>query len=513
MLKKSVVKDFLNIAFVTIVFLGLALFAAHFASSVGFEHIPRKHLINVSLDIFGMMLGYVLLLGIYLDKRKTGGTAKYLVALIIVIYIAMFTDAIEYISDCVGDFRTFNVFANTVFFIMGPAEAICFWHYTIHYLDVKNSSLPIFKWIVNVGFVLSVIIRIANIKYGFYFIVDAYGEYHRGPYYIVSKIFFIIMMLFSLAVVFVKRRQLRTIQLVAVFMYAIAPITIGITSIYIRGISFTPITSMIVALFMYCALNVTQGREIAVAENEVAVASSIQENVLPKTFPYLPNRKEFDLFAIMKPAKEVGGDFYDFFMVDDNHLALVIADVSGKGIPAALFMMTSRTLIKNRLQAGDSLSEVLADANNQLCEGNVADLFVTVWIGIIDLRTGHCVEVNAGHEYPILGRAGGQYEVVLSKHDIAVAMFEDQSFTEHEFTLNPGDTIFVYTDGVTEAMNPDDEIFTKERLVATLNSHPDASPKAAIETVLQAIDDFAAGAEQFDDTTMLCMKYNGAYGG
>jgi serine phosphatase RsbU (regulator of sigma subunit) len=196
-------------------------------------------------------------------------------------------------------------------------------------------------------------------------------------------------------------------------------------------------------------------------------------------------------------------------MVDDNHLALVIADVSGKGIPAALFMMTSRTLIKSRLQAGGKLSDILFTINNQLCEGNVADLFVTVWIGIIDLTTGHCVTANAGHEHPIIKRAGGKYEHVIYKHDFAVAMFENLTFKEEEMTLNHGDTIFVYTDGVTEAMNIGDELYGKDRLLEILNSDSECSPKEAIDKVIEDIKSFVGDAEQFDDTTMLCMKYNG----
>jgi sigma-B regulation protein RsbU (phosphoserine phosphatase) len=242
---------------------------------------------------------------------------------------------------------------------------------------------------------------------------------------------------------------------------------------------------------------------------ELNVAAQIQADMLPRDFPAFPDRHEFDLYATMTPAKEVGGDFYDFFMIDDDHIALVIADVSGKGVPAALFMVITKTLIKNHAQSGKSPAEILETVSEQLSEGNEAELFVTVWLAIIEISTGKGVAANAGHEHPALRRAGGKYELVVYPHSIAVALMEGMPFDEHEFKLEPGDSLFVYTDGVPEAATADDQFFRTGRMLDALNRDPGARPKQLLENVRQAINDFVGETDQSDDITMLCFSYSG----
>ncbi|MBP5162241.1 MAG: SpoIIE family protein phosphatase [Spirochaetales bacterium] len=242
---------------------------------------------------------------------------------------------------------------------------------------------------------------------------------------------------------------------------------------------------------------------------ELNVATQIQADMLPSIFPPYPQKTEIDLYATMTPAKEVGGDFYDFFLTDANHLALVMADVSGKGVPAALFMVIAKTLLKNRAVMGGTPAEILEDVNNHLCDGNKTQFFVTAWMAIIDLRTGEGIAANAGHEHPALRRAGKKYELVRYKHSPVLGMMEGIIFQEHEFKLNPGDSLFVYTDGVPEATDSKNRLFGEERMVDALNVDPDALPSEVIRNVRSGIDGFVAGAEQFDDITMLCFKYKG----
>ena len=242
---------------------------------------------------------------------------------------------------------------------------------------------------------------------------------------------------------------------------------------------------------------------------ELNIATQIQADMLPRIFPAFPERSDFDIYAFMKPAKEVGGDFYDYFLVDDDHLCLVIADVSGKGVPAALFMVIAKTLIKNRAQLGESPSEILNNVNVQLCDGNEAELFVTVWLAIIELSTGKGVAANAGHEHPAIRRADGQYELCIYKHSPAVAVMEGIRFREHPFELHPGDSLFVYTDGVAEATDAHDQLFGAERMVDALNRDPDAAPRKSLSIVREAIDAFVGEAPQFDDITMLGIRYFG----
>jgi sigma-B regulation protein RsbU (phosphoserine phosphatase) len=246
---------------------------------------------------------------------------------------------------------------------------------------------------------------------------------------------------------------------------------------------------------------------------ELNVATQIQADMLPSIFPAFPERKEFDIYATMTPAKEVGGDFYDFFLIDDDHIAMVMADVSGKGVPAALFMVIAKTLIKNHAQLGEfSPAKVLMSANDQLCEGNEAELFVTVWLGILEISTGKGKAANAGHEHPTIRRKDGKYELVVYRHSPAVATMEGIRFKEHDFELHPGDSLFVYTDGVAEATNAENELFGTDRMLEALNRDPGAMPKKILETVKSSVDEFVGAAPQFDDITMLGFKYFGPEG-
>lgn len=243
-------------------------------------------------------------------------------------------------------------------------------------------------------------------------------------------------------------------------------------------------------------------------EQELVLARTIQESALPKTFKF-PERDEFEIYATMKPAKEVGGDFYDFFFVDRHTMALVIADVSGKGIPAALFMMRSKTAIRSLAESGATPDEVLYKANNVLCEGNDAEMFVTAWIGIIDLKTGIMKCANAGHEYPVIKRAGGEYELFKDKHSLPLAAMPDARAKEYELQLNPGDKIFVYTDGIPEAINEQVEQYGTDKMLETLNDVKDMSITNTLPYVYASVRDFKGKADQFDDITMIGFELYG----
>ncbi len=245
-------------------------------------------------------------------------------------------------------------------------------------------------------------------------------------------------------------------------------------------------------------------------DKELKLAADIQINMLPMVFPPFPERKEFDLYASMRPAKEVGGDFYDFFLIDSDHLALVIADVSGKGIPAALFMTVSKTLIKNQLMTGSDPATALERVNLQLCERNSSMMFVTVWLAVLEISTGRGLACNAGHENPGVRHSGGDFELLKYKHGLFIGVNKRAKYTNREFVLYPGDCVFVYTDGVPEATNAAEEMFGEEKLVSTLNLGADAGPEELIHRMHSEVDRFAEGSPQSDDITMLCLKYYGS---
>ena len=241
---------------------------------------------------------------------------------------------------------------------------------------------------------------------------------------------------------------------------------------------------------------------------ELDVATQIQASMLPCIFPAFPDRDELDIYATMTPAKEVGGDFYDFFMVDKQNVAMVIADVSGKGVPAALFMVIGKTLIKDHTQPGRDLGEVFTEVNNILCESNDNGMFITAFEGILNLVTGEFRYVNAGHEMPYIYRKGGAYEAYKIRPGFVLAGMENIQYKEHKIQLEVGDRIFQYTDGVTEATDKDNQLYGMERLCKVLNEQcHNSSPKETLELVKADIDAFVAGNDQFDDITMLCLEY------
>ena len=242
---------------------------------------------------------------------------------------------------------------------------------------------------------------------------------------------------------------------------------------------------------------------------ELQMASRIQNAMLPHIFPPFPDRTEFDLYASMDPAKEVGGDFYDYFFTDPDHLCLVMADVSGKGIPGALFMMASKIILQSVAMLGHSAAEILTKMNEAICSNNQAQMFVTVWVGILEISTGKLTAANAGHEYPVIKHAGSNFEFFKDKHGFVIGGIAGMQYKEYELQLNPGDKLFLYTDGVTEAMDHGQKLFGTDRLLAALNAVKDSRPEQVLSGVRRAVDDFVQDAEQFDDLTMLCLEYKG----
>lgn len=242
---------------------------------------------------------------------------------------------------------------------------------------------------------------------------------------------------------------------------------------------------------------------------ELSIASTIQENSLPNIFPAFPERGEFDIYASMTPAKEIGGDFYNFFLVDEDHLAIVMADVSGKGIPAALFMMVTNILISDRTHMGGTPAEILTFVNNNICEHNQADMFVTVWLGILEISTGKVIAANAGHDDPAVYRNGGSFEIVKNKHNFVVGAMTGVVYTDFEIQLHQGDKLFLYTDGLPEATNQHNRMLTLDGMLRALNQYKKEKPQDILAGVNQCVNEFVGDAPQFDDLTMLCLELTG----
>ena len=283
-------------------------------------------------------------------------------------------------------------------------------------------------------------------------------------------------------------------------------------------LSFLPRVLIFLIIAVICIKIAAKGRQMVVdqkkttektarIESELNLANDIQAHMLPTIFPPYPECEEVNLYASMIPAKEVGGDFYDFFMLDDHNIVFVVADVSGKGVPAALFMVIAKTLLKNEANMGTEPAEIFTKVNHMLCEGNENNMFVTAWLGILDTETGLLKYVNAGHNPPLIKLGNKNVEYLKSRPGFVLAGMDGVKYRQYELQMRPGDTLFLYTDGVTEAENVGKELFGNERLQAYLDQHMSEGVQDILHGLKEEIFRFADGEEQFDDITMLVLKY------
>ena len=287
----------------------------------------------------------------------------------------------------------------------------------------------------------------------------------------------------------------------------------GITSFAVKYNELGDLTNDVINLTREMDNYISEIETISAEKERISVeldlASRIQADMLPNIFPPFPDRNEFDLYASMDPAKEVGGDFYDFYLIDDDHLAVVIADVSGKGVPAALFMMAVKIVIYNMIMNEKDPAKALEATNAAICSNNREEMFMTCWLGILDIPTGKLTCANAGHEYPAIKSANGSFELLKDKHGFVIGGMEGIKYTNYEIMLEPGAKVFVYTDGVPEATDNDNQLFGTDRMLEALRYSEDKSIEDVLNTVSEHVSDFIGDALQFDDLTMLCLEYKG----
>lgn len=499
---------------------GSLIFLLGFALAIGgalFLHVEQLtpfFIINVSMDLCAMVLGYILYICAVIDKQWNGENLDYFLMMIVTVFVGLYADMICWLTDGKPEYRILCIAANTIYYCVTPIVAYLFWRYVLTFLNVEKEKSFKFDVAFRIGLGLAVLVRVLNPFFGYLFTVDESGTYHRSPSFILAYVYSFAVTILTLILVVFARKRFKKFQIVALFIYTLVPVAVGVVSIFVYGLSLLCPVYMTTLLLIYCILNVAQGQEKSVAENELRMASVIQDNMLPSTFPPYPDRHEFDIFASMTPAKEVGGDFYDFFLIDDDHMALVIADVSGKGIPAALYMMVCKSLIKSQtiaLGVNGSTSQILINVNEQLSSNNKMNMFVTVWLGIVTLSTGELTYSNAGHEYPILKRGDEPFTVLKEKHSPPLGCMEGIRFKEFKTRIDPGDILFLYTDGVAEATNRDNELFGLDRMLESLNdkSKGDRSAVDIDFDMKYSVDLFVKGAPQFDDLTMLTFKYYG----
>ena len=382
-----------------------------------------------------------------------------------------------------------------------------FYRYVKDTLGFEGKLAKIAEKVVPVLFAVQTLVMLANIFYPVTFSITPEGMYQDTSIYLIEEVFLVVTFVLTAVMVFMSHNPLN--QKAAVLTFIFLPI---IEYVFLGG-NFGEASQygviLVAMIIMYCVIFNDKSRKLAATQTELDMATQIQTSMLPSIFPAFPHRPEFDIHASMDPAKEVGGDFYDFFMIDDDHLGMVIADVSGKGIPAALFMMSSKILINDHALMGGTPADILQRVNKQVYANNDAEMFVTVWLGILEISTGKLTSASAGHEYPMIN-TDGKYEILKDKHGLAVGAMPMAKYKNTEITLKKGDSIFVYTDGVAEATDANQELFGTDRTLDALNGVGDgASQKEVLTSVRAAVDDFVKEAPQFDDLTMLGLKYFG----
>lgn len=474
----------------------------------GVANLETYYAFSIGTDLLGMAIAIMLCFGTLSNRKEPTAYTKIFVLLISLTSMAMFVDECSWLVDAIPSLAKVNLVVNVIYFANSAILTFFFWKYVTYALDLEGKFMSTLDLIMKILIVPNVLSAPINLFYPLYFSVSELGKYERtGETYWISQIYSAIGIIFVILALIFSKAPTRTKIVTASFIFI--PVLNQIITLYSYGLSTQYAAMLVSIVLIFVVIYSDREKKLASSGKELALATRIQASMLPNIYPAFPDREEFDIYATMEPAKEVGGDFYDFYLVDDSHLAVVIADVSGKGVPAALFMMVSKILIKNVALQMKSPSEILRIVNNQICEKNREEMFVTVWLGILDLNTGKMTCANAGHEYPILKQPSGNFEIIHDKHGFVVGGMEGAKYKDYEIIMTPDSKLYIYTDGVAEATNKDDVQFGISRMVDSLNNSKDKSTQEILKDMDISIKDFVGEAPQFDDITMLCLHYKG----
>lgn len=378
------------------------------------------------------------------------------------------------------------------------------------YKEYYHNSHPpkmfkLIKTIILTGHITLIISQFTNWYYSF----DKFNNYHRESGYVFCYLFPILATIIQYIIVGKYYRKTNNRIMIPIVLYFILPIITTIIQLFIPGVSLTnmAIAGVVIILYSFTIYDANvMSKEKEKTEADLRLANEIQQNEIPNEFPAFPERKEFDLYALMSPAKDVGGDFYDYFLLDDDHLGLVIADVSGKGIPAALNMIKVKVLLRSVGLKLNNPAKVLSTLNDIFIDNNKLEMFVTMWFGILEISTGKLTYVNAGHEDLIIYKKSVGYESVKIKHGLPIGAMNNSKYENHQITVNKGDKLFLFTDGITEAININNKSFGINNLLKSLNKHKNNNVEDTIKLVKKDIELFTNSHNQFDDITMLCLE-------
>lgn len=463
----------------------------------------QPFLFDAGVDSLGALICVALYFGC---MTQDGDGGKAFRALVIMISACFPVNLAMYFTTGAAEYNAWNFTFCLISKLLDLIMIYYFYLYVRVTLDFRGKLAGWAAKGLPILLAVEILIILSNIFYPVTFLISSAGTYQYTGMEWMEDVFLVVASIVTS--VLIIRSESMLSQKAAALIFLLFPVLMY----FFLGSTFGNAAQygavLMSLIIVYCRIFNYNSGKLAATQTELNMARDIQESMLPSIFPAFPDRKEFDLYASMEPAKEVGGDFYDFFMIDDDHLGVVIADVSGKGVPAALFMMISKTIIQNYAMLGIGPAEVLQSANNSLCSQNKMEMFVTAWIGILELSTGRVKCASAGHEYPAICH-DGKFELLKDRHGLVLGGMESVRYTDYEIQLDKGDKIFVYTDGVPEATDKDNNLFGTDRMVDALNKNPKARPEEMLKNVRTAVDRFVGIAEQFDDLTMLCLEYRG----
>ncbi len=492
-------------------FLLFAFSFLSFYNAIRFFENPRMTpaaLFNIGVDVLGSFICSILCFGIMAEKENlTDAGMRWFIVLIIQVSIAFFINEWEYLLLGAPEYSSVCRFLYVAENLYDLFMVFTFFRFVYVTLNFEGKVAYYMNSIFRVLLIFFSLLTAANLFTPLFFTVDELGYFHEMPLNWISDLYLVIVA--PITVFYIVSSKTTFQQKFASLSFVLIPTVHFFATGSARGYA-TQYGSVLVSIIaIYCLLFYSRGRQLAGTQKELDMARQIQESMMPNVFPPFPGRKGFDIFATVEPAKGIGGDFYDFFLIDDDHLCLVMADVSGKGIPAALFMMISKTILQNYIKTGFSVSETLTMTNDAICGNNSEGMFVTVWLGILEISTGRLCAGNAGHEYPAYKEKNGSFKLLKDQHDLVIGAKENLRYREYTLKLEPGDKLFLYTDGVPEATDKFNKAYGTERMLSALNRDPEANPAKLLNKVRSSLASFVKSAEQFDDITMMCIEYKG----
>ena len=475
----------------------------------GTEGISVNSLYNAGVDIMGSFACAVLCSG-FLIAFKGGAedkSNKWFIILILVTSLSFLNNAFSWRIVGEASYREAYLVLSDVTKILDFALVFCFYRYVRVTLSFDGKLALLADRAFKILLIPAVLLLVINHFHPICYEVDAGTNLVKLDCYWLVDLY--MMIVAPVTTILIVKSNNPGRQKIAAFSFIVIPVFHYVLSGGAHGYATQYGSVLLALILMYCIIFNEKSKALAATKVELNTATAIQTAMMPHIFPAFPDRSEFDLYATMDPAKEVGGDFYDYFLIDDDHLCIVMADVSGKGVPAALFMMASKIIIQSCAMLGESAGKILTKTNEAICSNNPEEMFVTVLLGILEISTGKLTYANGGHEYPAFMHRGGEWTISKEKNGLAVGALEGVRYKETTVDLKPGDKIFLYTDGVPEATDKNESMFGMENMLKTLNRSREADPKTILGAMRAAVDEFVGSAEQFDDLTMLCFEYKG----